>query len=187
MNVRKRDRVVALAKERSLAANLIGESKAVATAPAPRAEAVAEVDRQLDRIASAADVGAGRFATSGGPGPLSKLFLPPKLQVLPGGGGLESSGRDYATVLQSVMVALNRDRIVEMIAGELDQFYAANAEGLPADERARRLVELDAELLACEKREEALVRELEAEGQAVSRRADIVNLGVLVDAVGDAA
>jgi hypothetical protein len=45
-------------------------------------------------------------------------------------------------------------------------------EGLPPMEKAERLLTLHNEQLALEKREEALVRELEAAGQPVQRRAD---------------
>lgn len=74
-------------------------------------------------------------------------------------------------VLAETMIAYRGDALASAMKQEISEIYQSE-KGLTDAERADRLADLDHSLLSAELSEEALIREAEASGIAVSRRAD---------------
>lgn len=74
-------------------------------------------------------------------------------------------------VLAETMIAYQGDALASAMKQEISEIYQSE-KGLTDAERAAQLADLDHRLLSAELSEEALIREAEASGIVVSRRAD---------------
>lgn len=123
----------------------------VADAPIPLSEALSKLDQALDGLAA-------RFS--------------PDIGLL----GKNASHQDFAIGHGTgdrpteMLVWLFRDQIRQRIAEEMTAHAPKGA--LAAKQRADRLAEIDRDLLAAEREEEALIVELEAGGFEIVRRPD---------------
>ena len=82
----------------------------------------------------------------------------------------------------AILCWLHRDAMIERLASEVDRF-ADDANALSDEQRATFKADLSAQILRCERREEALIEQAEANGLTIARREDASWVAVLgVDA-----
>ena len=87
---------------------------------------------------------------------------------------------ELVNLFEATLAALIPDQLERVLVEHLER-GAGDRPRVPAQERATRLEALAAELRELEIDEERIVRELAAEGVDVIRRADVVNLDVVLD------
>jgi hypothetical protein len=73
------------------------------------------------------------------------------------------------------------EQVLKAIERQIENLPATNA--MPRAERVRRVGELEAQLLALEQREEALIEQARETGVEILRRPDIANPGVVLGVV----
>ena len=127
------------------------ERKHVEALPVLREDAVAALDRDLDRLVSNAFRG---FQTSS----LTRSSAP----ALP--------SLDPETAVQ-LLLSANVEGVRALLVAEIDKTYASD-EGISAEDRKAELARIDAEVEEIERAEELLIRTAEAAGVEILRRAD---------------
>jgi hypothetical protein len=132
---------------RNRIAELKVEAKAIEAAPLPLEEAVADLDAWMDHLAGHRQMNVGMHLSPHG------RSVWPKLDV-----------EELFVTLRPTIRAVRLDAIQRELAGRLP--------GLPQEERAARLAEIDRQLLALEISEEAMIEEAEAAGIRIARRVD---------------
>jgi hypothetical protein len=137
------EREVEMVRKRIIAEKV--ERAAVANAPYPLEERVADIDRFL----------ASAFRHTPNIG----------VHVSPHGGG--SFDNPELEALSSLGPFIRSARI-----GALERYLEARPPGLPKAERPARLAEIDARLLELEREEEAIIEAAEEAGLEIARRAD---------------
>ena len=146
----------ALSAIRDLNARLRDRRRRIERAPVPLEEAVAAVDRHLRHTAE----------TCGADALLGDLM----------GGGGRGAARFPAIenkAMVKLLTAAAADLVRDFLVRRLEAAYSAEgARPLAADERAKSVARLDADLLDAELAEERLIREAERAGLSVLRRAD---------------
>jgi hypothetical protein len=123
------------------------EVAAVRNAPLPRDEAVANVDRSLDQLASRTVFDPMQFAS-----PLHTA-ADPELE-------------------RAMLVHFLRPAARANMIAALDLELEKRPPGLPKEGRAEKVAELEAQLLAAERAEEEFVEQAREAGLKVARRAD---------------
>jgi hypothetical protein len=126
----------------------------IEAAAVPKADALAALDAGLDALAAQAE--RSLSVTS-----LTRPAGRPSLSLNP-------APSDLAPLL----VAVGRKELRRIMAAKVEEAYGTDAPTLTRAQREQRLAELDGHLLDAETHEELLVREAEAVGLSVLRRAD---------------
>jgi hypothetical protein len=132
---------------RNRIAELKVEARAIADAPVPLEEAVADLDACLDYMAGHRQFNVGMHTHP------SDRIAWPKLDV------------------EELFVTL-RPLIREARLDAIQRELSTRLPGLPKNERAARLQEIDRQLLTLEMTEEAMIEEAEAAGITIARRVD---------------
>lgn len=151
-----------LSAARELVAALAAERKRTERAPLPAAELKVRARMLVDRRA-------GRVRVTGLNGRASTLDVTVSSRRAAAGGGAanpESAARETALDL---MCWLNPQAMLRRLEAEIDA-EANDRLALSELDLARALADLDARLLAAERREEALIMQIEAAGGDASRR-----------------
>jgi hypothetical protein len=128
-------------------AELKVEAQAIESAPLSLDEAVADLELWLDHMADHRQMNVGMHLS-----PYGRAIWP-KLDV-----------EELFVTLRPMIRAVRLEAIQREISGRLP--------GLPQEERAARLKEIDQQLLALEMSEEAMIEEAEAAGIRIARRVD---------------
>lgn len=123
--------------------------------PEPQASAETALDREIANHMAAAQAALSREVAG-----LSGIARRPVMNLDP--------SPEEALSLQ---IALNPQGFRKLIAAELAEFYKGR-EAMPRDQRDARIKEIEAELLALETTEEGMIRQAEAAGIEILRRAN---------------
>lgn len=160
----------AVARIRNQIAELHAEMHAVRSAPIPSSEAFAIVEGQVNRLAVLGQPDVFQIVEHGQPG---LEFARQDLALLTRNNeaGIHVQGQIVDTL--AVVAWAFRDEILAKLKREIDQ-VADDANAFGRAERAAKLDELAAAVLAAERDEEAVIVMSEAAGvdQAIARRAD---------------
>jgi hypothetical protein len=158
-----------VARQRETIAKLRDDILNAQSAPLPAAIAKAIMRRQIDDVARAPNVlvlleGRKRFS-------FATRFSPPLLAR-----GFQASGAGIVEGVESfdaegTFVWAFRDTLIQKLEAAIDE-VADDGSALDDQQRAARLMELAAKVLACERSEEALIMQGEATGQPIARRPD---------------
>lgn len=152
------------------------EIEAIRTAPQPVADALAAFDLWCDQAATAAvdrlNLHHLIHASPVSPGLRLPVYVPK--------GSPVSEGRGATETLLGLVVLTGRDRLREVIAGQLRDLVAGR-ETLTANQRTERVTQSQADLMHLCLIEETLVREMERAGLAVHRRRDAPAIALLAD------
>lgn len=131
--------------------------EAIETAPLPVDEAVAALSGWMDRAATAS---------------VDRLNLNYLLQPGRAQSGIDlPPGNAASDLLLGLLLATNRDAVMNLIAGQLAD-HAHGRETISADDRPARVAKAQEALLQAELSEEAVCRALEDAGVEVRRRPD---------------
>lgn len=122
-------------------------------------------------------------------------LVQPSINMRPRQGRLEAPTIYFETGTQSIELPntsamlhhLLHDEIVRQGTKKLKEFYATKPLVIPESEREARIAEIDAEILAESRREEALIEIAESKGIRILRRPNAPPFAVLGVAVGSAA
>ena len=136
---------------------LEAERAAVANAPVPIGEAREAVEQTVDRLAAAAQYASVPVV----------LAAAERGQV----GHVDLHARDVGSTF-GFFADILRPALRDCLVAAVEAHYRDLAPGLPADERAQRLAELDHQLLELSRHEESMITELSTLGLDVSRRGD---------------
>ncbi|QWG18711.1 hypothetical protein KMZ68_02090 [Bradyrhizobium sediminis] len=163
--------------------DLNGEKQAVVKQPVPFEDALARVIADVDAKARAMDVRpAMRLKTSVNDYVSHRVGRHSEMQghvEWPSAEEIVESGRRVEMDQGNALVSwLFRDEIIARGTAELKKHYG-NAKGMSAEERARRIAEIDAEILEAERQEEAFIRMAEDAGMTIWRRPNAHPLAVL--------
>ena len=143
----------AVTELRGLRTRLLDERDDIESRPRPLAEAQDAVAQSV--LASAERAVAGIN--------LASLMRPSRH-----GPRLDLSDEQRATLA----FGANAESVADMIRAKLAQKYEGGPQPMTADEQAAELTRIDGELLSAEMAEEGVIRELEASGFEIQRRAD---------------
>ena len=93
---------------------------------------------------------------------------------------LSQSGNPSVEVanLFGLLILTGRDKIRDVIAGQIEDMLAVRP-GMVDANRQARLAEIDAEILNAEMSEESAIRRLERQGVSIARRSDLSPLVAL--------
>lgn len=132
-------------------ARLIGDREAVLALPGLKADALEALDKGLDRYFEDArrDINLVSLVRKQPPS-----FRPPSPEVM-----------------LALLVEANREKIRALFEAEIDQHFASG-DGISGADRAKKIDQIDSDLDQLERAEEALIREAEAAGMPILRRAD---------------
>jgi hypothetical protein len=153
---------------------LASEKRDVLKQPLPFEDALARVIADVDAEARSIDVRpamrlkaqASEWVTprvKRKPDAQGHIEFPSRAEIVEGGRHVEM---DQGNAL---ICWVFRNQVIERCTAELKKQYG-NAKGVSAEERARRVAEIDAAILAEERREEAYIRMAEDAGQTIWRR-----------------
>jgi hypothetical protein len=144
---------------RETIATLKAEREAVRSAPVPLTEALPQIDKMLAYWAhDGQSGGVGRIAVAAMQGQLPNVEL--------------HSPRATVADTLALLVPLLQTHLRDAFFAELEAHYAESPPGLPADERRRRLAELDAEIARLEVLEEEAIQAAASGGLEIARRPD---------------
>lgn len=138
----------------------LDERARVEVLPRPLEDAVQQVDAWLDGLEEAANLDVGGFTT----GAANSWPL------------IHKDNAHFK--LAGLLVAGCREGIRQSMVDRLSDFYE-DRDAATLEERNRRLAEIDADIDRLCRREEALVREAEAQGMKIVRREDAPPAAVL--------
>jgi len=159
-----RDAFAAIDEVRSRRLALVAERDRVANAPVPLEDAERALDAWLDEIAGGVNFSVRSLAyPTWGSRPSLGFIRRPDAPMLDAQPAVEQV---FAMLIASNRAAV-RDLFARALADDLE-----GIETVTNADRARRLGALDAEIMAIERAEEALIREAEAAGLPVLRRED---------------
>ncbi|MBL8563878.1 MAG: hypothetical protein JNN06_16545 [Gemmobacter sp.] len=166
----------ALDHVRAEIAEKVREIEVLRSAPRPVAEALSLFDAWADEAATAAidRLPIHRLLDSRNPAPSLET------EILRMPGEITPNTRPDVEMLVGILFFVGRDRLREVIAGQLGDLVAGR-EALKSDERAERISAAQAELLHLHLVEEQLVRQMQESGLSVSRRADAPAIALLAD------
>lgn len=152
------------------------EIEAIRTAPQPVADAMAAFDEWMSSAATTAidrlNIHHLTHASPVSPGLRLPVFVP--------AGSPVSESRGATETLLGLLVLTGRDRLREVIEGQLHDLVAGR-ETLAAAQRAERIEQAEADLLHLHLSEELLVREMQHAGLTVHRRRDAPAIALLAD------
>lgn len=165
--------------------------KKPATTPASINELLAQIDERRDEIAT---LRADRAKVENAPRPFGDIMADVEeffdraatsaidclslhhLTARNAGGEIRLSQSGHPTVeaasLFGLLILTNRDKIREVVAGQIEDMLAARP-ALEEDQRQARLAQIDREILTAELAEEGALRALELQGVSIARRADL--------------
>lgn len=131
---------------------LLDERDEIASRPAPKDEAVAALDRDIDELVAIAmrETNVRSLIRAEAPA----WTIPPN------------------GVLMGLLIGANRDAFRKQLAEMIAPAYENGAQPIAADEREATLRRIDDDLIDLEKAEEAAIRGAEAAGLSVLRRVD---------------
>lgn len=158
----------AVAAQRGEIERLVTEREETERAPRPLEEAVARIDAWLAARTEQVATTGGMFAA---PGELPRSSA--------------SLVRGEREDLAGLFILLNRTALRERLVADARQHLEGHAPGLPEAERAARLAQIDGEIFRGELAEEALIREAEASGLAITRRGSADVRAVLAFVAGE--
>lgn len=144
----------ALSELRSLSARLRDQRAEIKARPVPLAEAQ---EAAAEAVLREAD------------GAIADLNLSSLMR--PGDGRPPSLNLD-AQQMAMLAFAVQADGVAALVGVRLAERYRAMPEGIADNDRAAALAKIDADALAAECAEEAVIRDMEREGAAPLRRAD---------------
>ena len=148
-----------IAEIRQAIEGLRGERERIRVAPVPRSEATEQIDAMLARWSHAGNSERIERITSA-----AMQGQAPSIE-------LHSPRATLADVLELLAPLLGPQLRAALIA-ELEARYAGSPPGLAADERQRRLAELDSEIARLETLEERAIQAASEGGMEVARRPD---------------
>ena len=152
---------------RQAIADLRAERQKIASAPVPASEATALLDQMLDRWEAG---GRNRY-----------IGVEPIIQAATSGQVPQIEIHQSATIghVLGLLVPMLRPQLEAALTAAVEGHYQTVPPGLPSAERARRLAELDQELLRLEVIEEQAIEAAATGGLHVDRRPDAAVEAVL--------
>lgn len=147
------------------------ERKRLRGLPLPLGEAVRRLDDWLDRVEDEAITVLPLYNLTRS-GPDVAAGLDASLPVVSTADGVAFDVRPAVAQVLGLLVASNRDRLRGVVIERLREWYGDRDTATPGEADAR-IAEIDAKLLRLELQEERLIREAEAAGLTVLRRADL--------------
>lgn len=152
------------------------EIETIRTAPQPVADALAAFDLWCDQAATAAvdrlNLHHLTHASPVSPGLRLPVYVPK--------GSPVSEGRGATETLLGLVVLTGRDRLREVIEGQLRDLVAGR-ETLTATQRAERITQAETDLMRLCLIEEGLIRQMQGGGLSVHRRRDAPAIALLAD------
>lgn len=141
-----------LAELRMRRLRLLDERDELAARPAPKSEALAALDRDIDELVAIAkrETNVRSLTRAGHPA-----------WTIPANG-----------LLIALLIGANRNAFRDQLAAMLEPAYSNSAKPISADEREANLRRIDDDLLDLELAEETAIRAAEAAGLSILRRAD---------------